>query len=82
MGHIASNEGVKVDPNKINSMMDWMIPKTLKNLSGFLGFTGYYCKFVQNYERIKAPLTTLTNKDAFSWTLEENQAFEQLKEVM
>jgi hypothetical protein len=40
--HIVSHECVKVDPNKIKSMMDWPIPKTLKNLRGFLGLTGYY----------------------------------------
>jgi hypothetical protein len=82
LGHIVSHEGVKVDPNKIKAMMDWLIPKTLKNLRGFLGLTGYYRKFVQNYGRIETPLMTLTKKDAFSWTPEETKAFEQLKEVM
>ena len=62
--------------------MDWMIPKTLNNIIGLLGLIGYYHKFVQNYGRIEAPLTTLTKKDAFSWTPEETQAFEQLKEAM
>ena len=32
LGHIVSREGVKVDPNKIKSMMNWLIPKTLKNI--------------------------------------------------
>jgi hypothetical protein len=68
LGHIVSHEGVKVDPNKIKSMMAWPIPKTLNNLRGFFGLTGYYHKFVHNYGRIKTPLTTLTKKDAFSWT--------------
>ena len=82
MGHIVSHEDVKIDPNKIKAMMDWPIPKTLKNLRGFLGLTGYYRKFVRNYGRIAAPLTTLTKKDAFSWTPEVTKDFEKLKEVM
>jgi hypothetical protein len=82
LGHIVSHEGAKVDPNKIKAMMDWLIPKTLKNLRGFLGLTGYYRKFVQNYGRIATHLTTLTKKDAFSWTPEATKSFEQLKEVM
>ena len=38
--------------------------------------------FIRNYGRIEAPLTTLTKKDYFSWTPEETQDFEQLKEDM
>jgi hypothetical protein len=82
LGHIVSHEGFKVDPNKIKTMMDWSIPKILKNIRGFLGLTGYYPKFVWNYGRISTPLTTLTKKDAFSWTPEATKYFDQLKEVM
>ena len=82
LGHIVSHEGVKVDPNKIKAMMDWPIPKTLKNLRGFFGLIGYYHKFFRHYGRITSPLTTLTKKDAFSWTPEATKDFEQLKEVM
>jgi hypothetical protein len=80
--HIVSHEGVNVDPNKIKSTMEWKILKTLKNIKGFLGLIGYYNKFVKNYGRMVEPLTTLLNKDAFSYTLEATQYFEKRKEEM
>ena len=44
--------------------------------------TGYYRKFVKNYGRIAAPLTTLINKDLFSWTPDTTKDFEHIKEAM
>ena len=82
MGHIISHEGVKVNPRKIKAIKEWKIPTSIKHLRGFLGLTGYYCKFVKNYGRIVAPLTTLFKKDAFSWTPKATKAFERLKEAM
>ena len=82
LGHIVSHEGIKVDPNKIKAIKEWKIPTTIKQLRGFLELTGYYCKYVKNYGKIAAPLTTLLKKDAFSWTTEATKAFEHLKEAM
>ena len=82
LGHIVSHEGVKVDLNKIKSIKKWKVPTTINKLQGFRGLTGYYYKFLKDYGRIFAPLTTLLKKDAFSWTPEATKAFEHLKEVM
>jgi len=82
LGHIVSHEGVKVDPSKIKAIKEWKIPTSIKHLRGFLGLTGYYRKFIKNYGRIVAPITTLLKEDAFSWTLEATKAFQHLKEAM
>jgi hypothetical protein len=82
LGHIVSKDCVYVDPNKIKSMQDWPHPKTLKILRGFLGLTYYYRKFVQNYGKIVAPLTSILKKNDFTWTSTVDHAFQALKDGM
>jgi hypothetical protein len=81
LGHIFDKDGVQVDPKKIESMQDWPLPKTLKILRGFLGLTGYYRKFVRNYGKIVAPLSSLLKKNAFTWISSMDHAFQALKDA-
>jgi hypothetical protein len=82
LGHLVGKSGFRVDPKKIEAMQDWPHLKTLKILHGFMGLTGYYCKFVKNYGKSVAPLTALLKKNYFTWTPAVAQAFQTLKMAM
>ena len=82
LGHIVSGKGVAPEPSKIRAILDWPNPATVKDLRAFLGFTGFYRKFIRNYAAIAAPLTTLLCKDAFEWSLTSQAAFEALKSAI
>lgn len=60
LGHIVSADGVEPDPEKIKAVTDWPQPTNLKTLQSFLGFCGYYRRFIAGYAAIVRPLTELT----------------------
>ncbi|KAK7906944.1 hypothetical protein WMY93_015556 [Mugilogobius chulae] len=61
LGHVVSSKGVETDPEKIATLTTWPVPKNLKELRSFLGFAGYYRRFVQGYSSVARPLNDLTS---------------------
>ncbi|MCI27604.1 hypothetical protein A2U01_0048803, partial [Trifolium medium] len=75
LGHMVSSQGVFPEPSKVQAILDWPQPKTITELRGFLGLTGFYRKFIKGYATIALPLTSLLRKDAFHWNKEAYKHF-------
>ncbi|KAF7568084.1 hypothetical protein PtrM4_126970 [Pyrenophora tritici-repentis] len=60
LGLILTTEGIKMDPAKVKSVLDWGTPTTLKELQAFLGFANFYRRFIVAFSYIARPLTDLT----------------------
>jgi hypothetical protein len=82
LGHIITNTGVATNPAKIRDMQSWPLPKTIKQLRGFLGLTGYYRRFIKDYGIICKPLHGLLKKDSFYWIEDHTTSFNTLKQKM
>ena len=83
LGHVVSGEGIATDPKKIETVMEWPVPNSVKEVRSFLGLTGYYRRFVKGYASIAAPLHALTKKGrVFEWTEETQDAFETLRKAL
>ena len=58
LGHVLSASGVSVDPEKVEAVMIWERPKSVFEIRGFLGLVGYYRRFIEDFSRLAAPMTT------------------------
>lgn len=64
LGHIVTQEGIRPNPNKIEKILNWPIPKSTTQIKGFLGILGYYRKFIRDFAKLTKPLTKCLKKDA------------------
>ncbi|XP_063239756.1 uncharacterized protein LOC134540748 [Bacillus rossius redtenbacheri] len=76
-------DGVRTDPEKIHSVMEWPQPKNKHEVRSFLGLCTYYRRFVPGFSTIAKPLHQLTeDKRQFIWTSACKTAFQDLKKSL
>lgn len=66
---IEAGRGVRMDPEKINAILAWESPKSVKEVRGFIGFANFYRRFIKDISFIADPLIRLTKKNTpFVWS--------------
>ena len=73
-------EGIKMEEGKVKGVLEWPMPKSVKDVQKFLGLANYYRQFIEGFTTVARPLHDLVKKDKkWEWTEREERAFKELK---
>ena len=81
LGLLIGRNGVRMDPEKVKTVLSWKTPAKLTDVQAFIGFGNFYRRFIRDFSKIIRPLVSLTKKDVpFVWSPECDSAFTTLKQ--
>jgi len=81
LGHHISSSRITVDPAKIQIIVNLLEPINQKDVRSFLGYAGYYRRFIENFSKIAFPLFKLLAKDVhFHWDTNCQTSFQKIEE--
>ena len=79
-GFVVSPEGVSMDPDRIETIIEWPVPTSAHDIQVFLGFANFYGQFIDGYSRVVSPIISLLRKrQHFYWSSHAQVAFDELK---
>ncbi|EGO02371.1 hypothetical protein SERLA73DRAFT_24806, partial [Serpula lacrymans var. lacrymans S7.3] len=82
LGMIIGQNGIRMNPEKVQAILDWPKPTRVKGVRAFLGLGNFYRRFIENFAKITRPLNNLIKKDIFwHWDTKEQEAFDKLKQA-
>ena len=77
---IIGKDGVRMEKEKMQGVIEWLVPKSMKDVQKFLGLANYYRWFVKDFATIAKLLHETTRKDKkWNWGDRQQNAFEELK---
>jgi len=63
LGVVMGQGKIEMEEEKVEGVLNWPIPKTIRDVRKFLGLANYYRQFIKNFAILAKPLNTLTRKD-------------------
>lgn len=83
LGHLITPQGIKVNPANVENVLNWPVPKCVKNVESLLGFANYHRNHIKNYAEVTHSLYQLTGPKAiFVWEAEHEKAFKEICELL
>ena len=87
LGYTLSADGLRPQHDKVESIRNWPLPRTVAEVRGFLGLASFYRRFVYNFSDKAAALNEFTKKGAnvpveAEWTAAQRESFEVLKNAL
>ena len=81
LGVVIGLKGIKMEKEKVKGVLEWPMPKCVKDIQKFLGLANYYHRFIEGFATVARPLHDLVKKDKrWEWTEREEKVFKELKE--
>ena len=62
LDHIISEEGISMDPEKIEAIMNWPTLRNVTDVRSFMGLAGYYWRFIGGFSKVAHAITSLQKK--------------------
>ena len=82
LGVVIGLKGVKIQKEKVEEVLNQLIPRNVKEMQKFLELTNYYWQFIKDFAKLIAPLHMLVRKEEKQKQgKEQEEAFKKLKEV-
>ena len=63
LGVIIGEDRVRMEKEKVQGVVEWLVPRSVKNVQKFLGLANYYRWFVKDFAMIAKPLHETMRKD-------------------
>ena len=78
---IIGEDGVRIEKEKMQGVIEWSVPKSVKDVQKFLGLANHYRRFVKDFAKIARPLHEMMRKEnKWSWEERQQKVFEELRE--
>jgi len=78
---IIGEDGVRMEKEKVQGVIEWPMPKSVKDVQKFLGLANYYRRFVKDFAKIAKLLHEMMRKEMkWNWGERQQKTFEELKE--